>query len=115
MPRFAPKALFWETIILGIQINFMKLKNKIASDGRDQKSLYKITKHLMGASNEVVLPSSTSSKHLAQDFSNFFINKVEGIRNDIKTQNSLSNMNTNVLTPFSPLATNMMDFVPVSE
>ncbi|KAL3882990.1 hypothetical protein ACJMK2_029291 [Sinanodonta woodiana] len=88
--------------------------NKIASDGRDHKSLYKITKHFLGASNEEVLPSSTSSKQLAQDFSNFFINKVEGIRNDIKTQNSLSNMNMNVLTPFSPLATNMMDFVPVS-
>ncbi|KAL3856604.1 hypothetical protein ACJMK2_011339, partial [Sinanodonta woodiana] len=51
--------------------------NKIASDGQDQKSLYKITKHLLGASDEDVLPSSTSSKQLAQDFSNFFINKVE--------------------------------------
>ncbi|KAL3882700.1 hypothetical protein ACJMK2_029013 [Sinanodonta woodiana] len=36
--------------------------NKIASDGRDQKSLYQITKHLLGASNEVDLPSSTFIK-----------------------------------------------------
>jgi hypothetical protein len=89
--------------------------NKIVSDGRDQKSLYKIKKHLLGASNEVVLPSSTSTKQLAQDFSNFFINKVEVIRNDIKTQNSFSNMNTNGFTPSSPLVTNMLDFAPVSE
>ncbi len=46
---------------------------KIESCGRDQKTLFKVTKNLLGRNEEAVLPTSSSSKELAQNFSDFFI------------------------------------------
>jgi hypothetical protein len=37
----------------------------------------------MGANTDVVIPSGKSANVLAQDFSDFFVDKVEGIRNGI--------------------------------
>jgi len=64
----------------------------------------------------VILPSSTSSQQLAQDFSNFFINKVEGIRSDIIEQNLLSTSeSTEDRIPDTSVVTTLTDFVPVSD
>ena len=64
---------------------------KVESCGRDQKTLTKVTRHLMGESSEVVLPSGKSSKVLAQEFSDFFVSKIETIRTDIASKtNALS-------------------------
>lgn len=57
--------------------------DKVSDCDRDQKGLHKITKHLLEGPSEVVLPSGKCSEELAQDFSDFFINKIEVIRNDI--------------------------------
>ena len=89
--------------------------DKIETAGRDQKSLFKITKHLLGVSKDVVLPTCTSSKELAQDFSDFFIGKIEGIRTDIETQNSMSNISTANADSSSSVSTKMVDFENVSE
>jgi hypothetical protein len=56
---------------------------KIQSCGRDQKSMLKVTKHLLGETNEVLLPSHSSAKDLAQEFSDYFVNKIENIRTKI--------------------------------
>ena len=56
--------------------------DKVSSCGRDQKSLHKITKHLLQVSSETILPSGKASNELAQGFSDFFIDKIQGIRND---------------------------------
>ena len=53
--------------------------HKVESCGHDQKNLFKITKTLLGGANEVILPNNKSSKKLAQDFSDFFIDKIEDI------------------------------------
>ena len=64
----------------------------------------------------MTLPSSTSSQQLAQDFSNFFINKVEGIRSDIIEQNPLSTSESTVdLIPDTSVVTTLTYFVPVSD
>jgi hypothetical protein len=60
--------------------------NKIESSGNDHKSLSRITKGLLGDTNEVILPSNSSPQHLAQEFSDFFIEKIETIRNNIRFQ-----------------------------
>jgi hypothetical protein len=39
-----------------------------------------VTKNLLGRNEEAVLPTSSSSKELAQTFSDFFIDKIDGIR-----------------------------------
>jgi hypothetical protein len=58
---------------------------KIESCGRDQKTLFKVTKNLLGRNEEAVLPTSFSSKELAQNFSDFFTDKIDGIRNKISS------------------------------
>jgi hypothetical protein len=60
--------------------------SKIEACGRDHKSLSKITKNLLGDTNEVILPSYSSPKQLANQFSDFFIGKIETIRNNISSQ-----------------------------
>ena len=45
---------------------------KVEFCGRDQKSLTKVTKHLMGENKETVLPAHSSDQVLAQSFSDFF-------------------------------------------
>jgi len=59
--------------------------HKVESCGHDQKNLFKITKTLLGGANEVILPTNKSSKKLAQDFSDFFIDKTEDIRTGISS------------------------------
>jgi len=59
--------------------------HNIESCGHDQKNLFKITKTLLGGANEVILPTNKSSKKLAQDFSDFFIDKTEDIRTGISS------------------------------
>ena len=60
--------------------------DKVSSCGSDQKSLHKITNHLLQGSTEASLPSRKSSNELAQGFSDFFIDKIQGIRNDKASQ-----------------------------
>ena len=60
--------------------------DKVSSCGNDQKSLLCVTKHLLQGSAEASLPSGKSSNELAQGFSDFFIDKIQGIRNDIASQ-----------------------------
>ena len=50
---------------------------------RTRKALHKISKHLLHRSTEAALPTGKSSNELAQSFSDFFIDKVRGNRNDI--------------------------------
>jgi hypothetical protein len=47
------------------------------------KNLTKVIRHLVGANTDVVLPSGKPANVLAQDISDFFVDKVEGIRNGI--------------------------------
>ena len=88
--------------------------DKIESCGRDQKALFKVTKSLLGRKEEVVLPNSSSAKDLAQNFSDFFINKIDGIRTKIRseTNNSPSEIITEELDTDKP---KLVEFIPVTE
>ena len=59
--------------------------DKVNSCGNDSKELFKITKHLLKGNEVSALPSDSSPKQLAQDFSDFFINKIENIRKNINS------------------------------
>ena len=87
---------------------------KIESCGRDQKTLFKITKNLMGKSAEPVLPSS-SPEELAQNFSNFFIEKIDGIRNNVSSERESQ---TDAVTADEITLTKLnklLEFTPVSQ
>jgi len=57
---------------------------KIKSCGHDQKSIYRLSKHLMGNGVGRTLTSGVPAKELAQCFSDFFIKKVDNIRSDLQ-------------------------------
>ena len=79
--------------------------NKVESCGHDQKNLFKITKNLLGDTDEGILPNNKSSKKLAQGFSDVFINKIEDIKTGISSQ-STSHL-VNILP--EPSAVNCLD------
>ena len=83
---------------------------KIESCGRDQKTLFKVTKNLLGRNEEAVLPTSSSSKELAQTFSDFFIDKIDGIRDKIS-----SDTETKIGAVTTKEIDTLVEFIPVSQ
>ena len=58
--------------------------SKLVKDsGNCQKTLFKVANELLDKNRERILPSHSSSKELANDFNQFFIDKVTKIRNSI--------------------------------
>ena len=62
-------------------------KGKIDDAQGDLKSMYTIVKSLINENCPPILPAHTNSKELANDFANFFIDKVSKIRNDLESSN----------------------------
>ena len=63
----------------------------------DQKSLFRLTKTMMGQTTEMKLPTHESRKDLAQKFNEFFISKIVTIRNGLlnKDKNTNTAISTN--------------------
>ena len=89
--------------------------DKINSCGNDSKGLFKITKHLLGGSEVVALPSGVSPKQLAQNFSDFFINKIENIRNGITLNSQQDSSNVELSTNDDHPVSRLHDSIPASE
>ena len=53
---------------------------KIEECGKDQKTLFRLTKNLIGTDTNVKLPSYTSAEQLVGKFSTFFMRKITAIR-----------------------------------
>ena len=49
----------------------------------DVKGLYKMVNTLMGTSSDNPLPNHTSDKDLAEEFADFFIDKIQKIRDNL--------------------------------
>ncbi len=56
---------------------------KVLECGRDQKEVFKITKHLMGGQNTTIYPQHDSAQDLAEKFNSFFCNKIKVIRDNL--------------------------------
>lgn len=79
---------------------------KIEECGKDNKQLFKLSKSLMGKKQETILPSSTSNKELANEFSKFFINKVATIRDGLRkltTSNTETSLSVDIHFSGDPL------------
>jgi len=88
--------------------------HKVEYCGHDQKNLFKITNNLLVGTNEVILPTTKSSKKLAQDFSDFFINRIEDIRKGISSQSQSASYSVNIVP--EPSSVNCLDtFTPVAQ
>jgi hypothetical protein len=63
--------------------------SKIVKDaGNCQKTLFKVANELLDKNDERVLPSHTDSKAVANEFNQFYVNKVKKIRESIPTVKS---------------------------
>lgn len=60
--------------------------DKVAACGRDQKQLFQITKDLLNGPTETSLPTNIKTHKLPQEFSDFFVKKIETIRDEIKSK-----------------------------
>jgi len=58
-------------------------EDKILKCGRDQKSIYKVTTQLLGKSKSSLLPRHGSNSELAEQFNDFFNNKIITIGNSL--------------------------------
>ena len=63
-------------------------QNAISSSNNSAKELFKITNNLLDRSQKSVLPHSENPAMLAKQFNNFFIEKIENIRNGFNLSNS---------------------------
>jgi hypothetical protein len=61
---------------------------QISECGRDQKKLFQLTKRLLGDTGNVTLPTHTSDKALAEEFTQFFSSKISTIRENIIANNT---------------------------
>jgi hypothetical protein len=61
--------------------------NKISEIGHDQKQLYKMINNLLGKTEETVLPSIPDHYELGNRFGDFFIGKIETIRDNLCASN----------------------------
>ena len=52
--------------------------------GTDQKAIHRLASSLFGGKPKSILPESDDCSKLANDFMNFFVNKVKGIRKDMQ-------------------------------
>ena len=55
--------------------------NLVDQQKSDSKHLFKVSKQLMHLDKDLPLPKSSSTEDLAENFNNFFISKIEKIRN----------------------------------
>ncbi|XP_052791708.1 uncharacterized protein LOC128225851 [Mya arenaria] len=87
---------------------------KVKSSERDQKSLFKLTKHLLNGPSEIALPPGKKPEVLAQEFSDFFIDKIETIRTNISSQHQSESVSEDRRTEVRDIA-RMDNFIPATE
>jgi hypothetical protein len=80
-------------------------KSKIEECGTDQKKLFRVTEELMHAANEAVLPSHSSPQALAEQFVEFFDEKISKIRQGFSTEPELEECTEQhaILDKFTPV------------
>ena len=74
----------------------------------------KSQKKLLGKKEDVVLPVSSSAKDLAQDFSDFFINKIDGIRTKIRSETKGQPTKVNIEEQDTDID-ELVEFTPVTK
>ena len=63
--------------------------DRISTCKNDQKGLFKVLNELMKKSSESVIPECDSIENLVDKFNKYFVDKIEIIRENLKSQNCL--------------------------
>ena len=87
-------------------------KNKIENEKTNSKDLFKTLKKLTGRKKEKVFPKHKSEAEVSEEMANFYVEKIDKIRNQIKTQNkevlSQNRMDITPLTDFELIDTDQL-------
>ena len=59
---------------------------KIEESKKDMKSMYKVLNHVLGCQKDPIFPTNKDAKSVADDFADFFSEKIQNIRNNIATK-----------------------------
>ena len=60
------------------------ISTKVAACKQDTKKLYTLVNRIVGCTSENSMPKHDSDDQLAEEFVNYFINKIKKIRDDLK-------------------------------
>ena len=73
----------------------------------DTKKLYNLIRYLTGTSTSNPLPPSSSDEEMANEFADYFMNKIQSIRDSLNTSSkySASPENVPIFSAFEPLST----------
>ena len=103
----------WQTFRLQKQNNRDMLKKakteavseKVAECGNDTKKLYKIVNNILGTTNEKPLPPSDDMSKLADEFANYFIDKIQKIREQLDSYDKYMPWHKEIpsLSQFNPI------------
>ena len=61
------------------------ISSKVTDSGKDTQKLYALVNNLLGTRKENSLPHTDSPEELAENFANFFFEKVEKIRQELNS------------------------------
>ena len=75
-----------ECKILLTQVKTTKIKEKIYDCHNDTKKLYELVVYLTGTATENPLPPGKTDNQLVEDFVEFFMNKIQTIRDNLADQ-----------------------------
>ena len=87
--------------------------HKISECGKDQKQLFKVVDSLLHKSKETPLPSHDSPEELASRFAEFFVEKINKIRQQLATLQVNTQIGSNSKPKVSP--PELSEFEPASE
>ena len=84
---------------------------RIEEANKDSKQLFRALNSLLGNKNENPLPTGTTNDQLAEDFADFFLNKIDKIREGFKNIPAYQPrlLDTPKLKKFIPVTQNQLE------
>ena len=69
--------------------NRQYLVTKVNEASKDFKQLFRALNSILGNKNEIPLPRGTTNSQLAEDFTDFFLNKINKIKEFMQVSHSV--------------------------
>ena len=80
--------LLWVNILLRFPPVKIKKEKKVSGCGKDTKKMYKLVSNITGVHKDNPLPDSESNQDFADKFADYFMEKINTIRDALKDKHS---------------------------
>lgn len=91
-----------EAFKITLKTSKCKYYSERISECKDQRDLFRVTDEILHQKGKSKLPSYTDTSQLADQFNNFFSDKIKRIRENLDSAISTSRSQPNVMTPKAP-------------